>query len=222
MDELIKRTQEIYSEFEKEVQVLHLRETLWHPCTACPDCYCCRHETVPVMTHEWERIVSFVKKEMPARQKRRLESQVDKGKPKCPFLMNERCSVYPARAWTCRIYPYTISNYRIAHASQFIAPYCRAYQTIFNAREGKLEAFPYEVLEKEEQCHLVKIRINSQQEFWVIDITEYAQEFHRLLPQNEEGVLDGDDMHNWVGSIRFLRDTRRIDQSKFLELLGLD
>jgi Fe-S-cluster containining protein len=222
MDELLKRTQEIYTQFEAEVQLLHLKEPLWHSCQACPDGYCCRNEKVPVMKHEWERLIHFVKNEMPANHKRRLESQIDKGKSKCPFLMHDRCMVYPVRAWTCRIYPYTISTHRIAHAGNFIAPYCNAYRGIFSIREGPLESFPYVVLETADDSHLVKIRINDQHEFWVIDITEYALEFYRLLPKDAKGVLDGDDMHNWVGAVRYLRDSRRIDQSKFLELLGLD
>jgi Fe-S-cluster containining protein len=222
VDELLERTLDIYARFENDVQHLHEIETMWKPCTQCTDGYCCKVETVPVMKHEWERIVQFVKTGMPASEKRRLQTNIDKGKPKCPFLMRERCAVYPVRTWTCRIYPYTISTYRIAHKGEFIVPYCAAYAAIFGSKENRLEAYPPQIIEKLEGSNLVKIRIKDKLEFWVIDITAYAEEFAALLPKTEKGVMDGDDMHNWVGVVKYLRDNRQIDQSKFLELLGLD
>jgi Fe-S-cluster containining protein len=222
MDELVERTLDIYARFEIEVRRLHEMEPLWNACQDCQDGYCCKRETVPVMKHEWERIVEFVKSNFSEGQKRRLQTNIEKGKPKCPFLMRERCAVYPARTWTCRIYPYTVSHQRVAHNGEFIAPYCSAYAPLFGSREDCLDAFQYTVRERIENTNLIKIRINDQLEFWVIDITTYAVQFAALLPRNEKGVMDGDDMHNWAGVVKLLRDRRQIDQTKFLELLGLD
>ncbi len=221
MDGLVEKTLDIYARFEKEVGRLHQIEPLWQPCNDCTDGYCCRSETVPVMKHEWERIINFVKTEMPDNQKRRLQTNIEKGKPKCPFLMRERCAVYAVRTWTCRIYPYTISSHRAAHQGEFIVPYCAAYAATFGSRENRLEAYRPQIIQKMEGTNLVKIRIKDSLEFWVIEISAYSAEFAAMLPRNEKGLMDGDDMHNWAGIVKYLRDNRKIDQAKFLELLGL-
>ncbi|HSW58819.1 MAG TPA: YkgJ family cysteine cluster protein [Dehalococcoidales bacterium] len=222
METLDEITREIYARFEEDVRRLHAIEPLWQPCTNCSDGYCCKNETVPVMQHEWERIVKFVRSEMPENQKRRLQTNVDRGRPKCPFLMRERCSVYPVRAWTCRIYPYTISQHRANHPGKFIAPFCPAYAQVFGSKEHDLAAYQPEIVQKLTDCPLVEIRIKDNLKFWVIDISFYAAEIWAALPRNDKGVMDGDDMHNWMGVVKYLRDSRRIDHSRFLNLLGLD
>ena len=78
------------------------------------------------------------------------------------------------------------------------------------------------ILDRLPNSNLVKIQINPALSFWIIDITQYQDEYENKMPKNEVGTLLGDDMHHWVGLTKYLRDAREINQSKFLELLGLD
>lgn len=225
MNDATQQLSSLYDKFNADVQLLLEKEPLWRVCSTCPDGHCCRRETVPVMGLEWDNIIRYLKSSFTKANKRIFQTNVDKGGLPCPFLIHDRCSVYSVRPWSCRIYPYTISFHTSLITSQsgtFYAPYCPTLAFPTGGKIGQLISYQPDVLNRLPDSRLVNVQINQNQSFWLIDITSYQSEYETFMPKNEYGTLFGDDMHKWVGLIKYLRDTGKIDQSKFLESLGLD
>lgn len=225
MDDLSEWLSNLYDRFNSDVQALFEKEPIWKSCSNCPDGHCCQRETVPVMTPEWDNIIKYVKCNFTKLNKLRFEKNVDRGRLPCPFLLHNRCAVYSVRPWSCRIYPYTISFHKSPTTIQngdFFAPYCPSLAPKFGVKVKQLIRYTPVILDRLRNSNLVKIQINPNLSFWIIDITQYQDEYENKMPKNEVGTLLGDDMHRWVGLIKYLKDARKINQSKFLELLGLD
>lgn len=225
MDESYAWLSQLYEDFDKDVQSLMEIEPLWHTCSSCPDGFCCQRETVPVMTPEWNKIVQYVRATFGPIQKRRYEQNIERQRIQCPFLVRNRCGVYSVRPWSCRIYPYTISFYHSDITNQkgdFIAPHCPNLAQRFDTQVGKIIHYKSTILERAQNINLVKIKIETEKTFWILDITRYQEAYERQMPKNELGVLEGDHMHNWVGLAKYARDTKFIDYNKYMEILGLD
>ena len=225
MDESTEWLSKLYERFENDIQMLFQKEPLWKDCSNCSDGYCCQRETVPVMSPEWDNIIKYVKSNFTNIDKRRFETNVDKERLACPFLFHNRCAVYPIRPWSCRIYPYTISFHNSPTTTQsgdFFTPYCPTLAPIFGTKVRQIVRCEPAILGRLENSNLIQIQIDTTQPFMVIDITQYQNQYENNMPKNEFGTLLGDDMHKWVGLIKYLRDARKINQSKFLKLLGLD
>ena len=215
----------LYERFNNDVQLLLKKETLWKYCSNCPDGHCCQRITIPVMSPEWNEIITYIKSNFTKSDKRRFETNVEKGRYSCPFLFHNRCAVYSVRPWSCRIYPYTISFFKSLITFQngeFISLNCLSLAPKFGVKQNKTILYEPTILERLPNSNLINIRINPNLSFWIIDITQYQDEYENNMPKNEDGTLLGDSMHNWGRFPKLLRDSRKINQSKFLELLGLE
>lgn len=215
----------LYERFNNDVQLLFEKETLWESCLNCPDGQCCQRVTIPVMGPEWDNIIKYVKSNFNRINKRRFETNVERGRFSCPFFFRNSCAVYSVRPWSCRIYPYTISFFKSLITFQngdFFAPSCSSLAPKFGIKTKNSIRYEPTILERLPNSNLVNIQINPNLSFWIIDITKYQDEYENKMPKNEDGTLLGDSMHNWVGIPKLLRDSRKINQSKFLYLLGLE
>jgi Fe-S-cluster containining protein len=216
---------QFYERFDEEVRLLLNKEPFWRICSSCPDGDCCRRIRVPVMSPEWENIVAYVKKNFSERNKNRYFKNVISQKAKCPFLFGNRCSVYSVRPWSCRIYPYVVSFYStplVIQSGNFIAPSCPTLAKPFGVIEGTISLCRAIPLEKDETGRLFKCQLERPRPLWMIDASDYFQEYDNNMPRNEDGKLDGWDMDDWVRFPLYLNYAGEITQTKFLELLGLD
>lgn len=216
---------QLYKRFDKEVQLLLSKEPFWNICHSCPDGYCCRKSKIPVMSLEWDNITAYVKENFSKRNKDRYLENVMSQKIQCPFLFDNRCSVYPVRPWSCRIYPYIVSFYStplVIQSGSFIQPSCPTLAKSFGVTQGEISLIRAVVLEKDETGRLLKCQLQKPRPLWLIDASDYFQEYVESMPKNENGILDGWSMHEWVGFTVYMKNTGAITQAKLLEVLGLD
>jgi len=215
----------LYERLEKDVRLLSEEEPFWKVCHDCTDGYCCQKNAIPVMSMEWDMVTRYVKKTFSNRNKGRLMDNIESKRIWCPFLFSGKCSVYPVRPWSCRIYPYVISFHssKITFQTGYISlPLCRSLAKSFGIKVGEIAFLAPEILSRHTSGKLVKCSLEKPRPLWYVDATDYFAEYENNMPKNESGVLDGDDMHRWVELPKYLRDIGKISQQKFREVLGLD
>jgi len=223
--ELVEWLLNFYERFEKDVRLLLEEEPFWRICHDCPDGYCCQRNAIPVMTIEWDIVTNHIKKTFSNRNKGRLMDSIESKRIRCPFLFSGKCSIYPVRPWSCRIYPYVISFYSSETTFQtgyINLPPCPSLASSFGIEVGEMVFCAPEILLRHANGKLVKCSLEKPQPLWYINVTDYFAEYENNMPKNDAGVLDGSDMHAWLDFIKYLRDTGKISQQKFRELLGLN
>lgn len=71
-------------------------------CIDCVDAFCCKHTVdIDVMSHEWEIIKPLITEEHIIKMKSELMTKQLTGYFTCPFLINNRCSIYDYRPFAC-------------------------------------------------------------------------------------------------------------------------
>jgi Fe-S-cluster containining protein len=193
--------------FEKEIKLLLKVESFWKVCHECPDGYCCGRYTLPLMidnvnpfkTEEWWLILNYVKQNFSAQQRQTLLRNIniaDKRK-ECIFLFGCRCSVHPARPWACRLYPYTIS-FRSSPVFFLVGglalPSCPALAPAFGLKPGNSLIQNPDVLLRHSSGKLVKCKLKKRKPLWLIDASDYFQEYEASVSQCQETKT-----YDWAG-----------------------
>jgi Fe-S-cluster containining protein len=224
MDKINDWLIQFYRRFDKEVRLLLSKEPFWKICHQCPDGDCCKKSLIPVMTPEWDNIVEYVKKNFPKRNKERYLENVMSQNIQCPFLFDSRCSVYSVRPWSCRIYPYIVSFYStplVIQSGNFIMPSCPTLAQSFGVNQGEISFCKAVSLERDKTGQLFKCQLQQPRPLWLIDASDYFQEYDKNMPKNENGNLEGWNMHQWFEFALHMKDTGEFTETKFLEFLGL-
>ena len=216
---------QFYKRFNKDVKLLLSKEPFWEICHSCPDGYCCRRSAIPVMTPEWNNIIRYVRDNLTNRNKNRYFKNVMSQEIQCPFLFDNRCLVYPVRPWACRIYPYVVSFYStplVIQSGNFIPPSCPTLAKSFGVNQGEITLCKAIPLEKDETRRLLKCQLQQPKPLWLIDASDYFQEYDKNMPKNANGTLEGSNMHEWLECALKMKNTGQITQAKLLKVLGMD
>jgi Fe-S-cluster containining protein len=229
MNNTIDWLQDFYHRYEEDTRALFTIEPFWQTCGACPDSACCIAQTIPVMSPEWDDIVQYVRHKFTQRSKDRLLDNIERGGGRCPYLFGQRCAIYPARPFACRLYPYSISfrDYQddeIKYESgTFILPYCKALAGSFGTKIGGEDILVKpEIIERQTGSHLAKLKLAQPRHLWVIDRSEYNREYVENMPKAEAGKLDGSDFNVWYQLPMHAYKKGKITGIKLHEILGLD
>jgi len=213
-----------FKRFDSEIQFLYKEEPFWKSCYKCVDSHCCKKPTLPIMAAEWDLIRDFVQEQFLPKNKERLLQKIESPSLECIYLVGNHCSVYPVRPWICRLFPYTISFYSSPITTQvggIALPSCPTFVQIFGLKVDEL-FFQYpKVLTRHRGNNLVQCKLKKHRPLWLIDGTEYWREYEREMPKNENGVLDGMNMHEWVGIAKLGRDQGVIEINNYLAYFGL-
>lgn len=215
---------EFFQRFDDEVKLLLKEEPFWEVCHQCPDGYCCSKPTLPIMGEEWLLIQDYVKQNFSRQSKKRLLENIERARLQCIFLFGNRCSVYSVRPWACRIYPYTISFHTSPITFQVggvALPSCPTLASAFGLKQDQL-FFHYPNVLSRHSSRLVKCKLKKHKPLWLIDGSDYFRKYEAKMPKNEEGTLDGSNMHEWVEFAKLAKQKGYIDNSKFLSSFGLD
>jgi Fe-S-cluster containining protein len=229
MDETLNWLQDFYRRYEDHTRALFAIEPFWQTCGDCPDGGCCTSQTIPVMSPEWDNIVQHVRCNFSQRNKDRLLENIERGGHRCPYLFGQRCAIYPARPFACRLYPYSISfrDYQddeIKYESgTFLLPYCKALAEGFGNKIGgeDIQVKP-EIVGRKNESHLVKLKLAQPRDLWVIDRSDYNREYTEKMPKAEAGKLDGSDFNVWYQLPMYAYKKGKISEQKLREILGLD
>ena len=183
MNDALTWLHDFYRRYEEDTRALFATEPFWQTCGNCPDGDCCTSQTIPVMSPEWDNIVQYVRCNFSQRNKDRLLENIERSGQRCPYLFGRRCAIYPARPFTCRLYPYSISfrdyqDEKIKYESgTFFLPYCKALAEGFgNKIGGEIQVKP-EIIERKTEFHLVKLKLDQPCDLWVIDRSDYKREY---------------------------------------------
>lgn len=215
---------DFFKRFDSEVQFLYKEEPLWKACYKCLSGHCCSKPVLPIMGAEWDLIRDFVKEQFSPKDKKRLLRKIESLSLECIYLVENRCSVYPVRPWICRLFPYTISFYSsplTAQVGGIALPSCPTFAPVFGLKINEL-FFQYpKILTRHSSNRLVKCKLKKHRPLWLIDGTEYWREYEREMPKTANGVLDGMNMHEWVGIAKSGRDQGVIEVNNYLAYFGL-
>ena len=170
--------------FDEDVRRLMEKEPLWQKCRNCPDGYCCGHGIYPVTMsrvnpfrlEEWWMMLDYVKANFSENDKKQLIRNVLSKRPDCIFRFGNRCSVHPARAWACRVHPYTISyhpNPEYFPSGQIALPSCPALAPAFGIKRDEEVIQSPSVLARDEESRLVQVKLKKET-VWLVDATDYV------------------------------------------------
>lgn len=225
LTEIARWLSDFYERFDHEVRLLLEEEPFWKVCYQCSDGYCCSKPVLPIMSPEWSLIQNFIKENFSPQDKHRLLQNIESTRLQCIFLFDNRCSVYQVRPWICRIFPHTISFFSSAITFQvggIALPNCPNLARAFGLKVDET-FFQYPtVVARSSINKLVKCKLKKHKPLWLIDGTEYWREYEGKMPKNEDGTLDGWNMHQWVDFAKLARNKGYFDENKFLEYFGLD
>jgi len=181
--------------FSRDVELLYRVEPFWRTCNQCNSGYCCSHKTLfvlrsqgnPYDAEEWWLQLEYVRDYFTNAQKKQLIKNILSTRPACIFLFGTHCSVHPARAWACRIHPYTIiyrpATYHLFPANEIALPSCPSMATSFGIKQGSLVVQSPQPLERYAESNLVKIKLRKRKPIWVIDATLYMEEYQQHIPR---------------------------------------
>ncbi|MDD5604904.1 MAG: hypothetical protein PHX29_03205 [Dehalococcoidales bacterium] len=187
---------EFRERFDEDVRRLTAKEPLWQKCRNCPDGHCCGHDIYPVTVsrinpfrlEEWWLMLEYVKNYFSEKDKKQLVRNILSKRPDCIFRFGNRCSVHPARAWACRVHPYTISfhaNPDFFPIGQLALPSCPALASSFGIKKEEVVIQTPNVLAREPESRLVQVKLKKRRPVWLLDATDYVVEFERHAPGAE-------------------------------------
>ena len=183
-----------YARFGEETRLLHEIEPFWRPCQKCPDGFCCSRliysvqnggEGNPFIIEDWTRMLKYVQLAFTQANKTRLIRSILSNSNNCIFLVDGRCSIYPARPWSCRTHPYTVSFYPnpvLFPLSEIALPSCPALAGSFGIKKDQLWLQPLPAASRDPRRNLVKIKLKKNKPIWLIDASDYIQEYEKNAP----------------------------------------
>ncbi len=187
--------------FDKDVKGLMEREPLWQKCRNCVDGYCCGHEIYPVKKsrlnpfrlEEWWLMLEYVKNNFCDEDRKRLARNIFSKRPDCIFLFGNRCSVHPARAWACRVHPYTISfNPGSAYfpVGEISLPSCPSLASAFGIKTGEVLVQKPRVVTQDPINRLVQLKLRKRKPVWLMDASDYVREIEERAKESERTLAD--------------------------------
>ncbi len=174
--------------FDSDINYLTGKEPLWKTCAGCRDGHCCGHDIYPATVsqlnpyrlEEWWLMLEYVRDNFSVEEKKKLVRNVISDRPDCIFLFGNRCSIYPARAWSCRLHPFTISFHpssRYFPTGEIALPSCPALSPVFGLKKDELFVQRPEVISKDRRHNLVQLKLKKHKPLWLMDATEYVEEY---------------------------------------------
>ncbi|MDD5122936.1 MAG: YkgJ family cysteine cluster protein [Dehalococcoidales bacterium] len=196
--------------FDDDVKRLYAKEPLWSKCQNCPDGHCCGHGIYPVTMsrlnpfrlEEWWLQLEYVKDNFSEDEKKQLVRNVLSKRPHCIFLFDNRCSVHPARAWACRVHPYTISfhtNPDYFPVGQLAIPSCPAFAHTFSVKKNEIVVQSPAILAKEPGSRLIQVKLKKRKPVWLLDATDYVNEFENRAGGEERSAEDWEALLSLAG-----------------------
>ncbi|MBN1368610.1 MAG: YkgJ family cysteine cluster protein [Dehalococcoidaceae bacterium] len=196
--------------FDKDVSLLLKKEPLWEKCRNCPDGYCCGHDIYPVTMsylnpfrlEEWWLMLEYVKDNFTEGQKKQLVRNILSKRPDCIFLFGNRCSVHPARAWACRVHPYTISFHPSPDyfpVGKLALPSCPSLAPAFGVKRDEMLVQSPGVLSREEGGRLVQVKLKKRKPVWLLDASNYVKEFESRAPSEERTAAEWEALLDLAG-----------------------
>jgi Fe-S-cluster containining protein len=190
-----------YTRFEAETRLLHKTEPFWRACQRCPDGHCCYHLTYsvqsgvgnPFMIEDWQSMLMYVRDAFSRQEKNRLARNILSKSEQCIFLVDGRCSIYPARAWSCRTHPYTVSfhpNPELFPVAEIALPSCPALGANFGLKNGEILIQKAVITERAIDSNLVKLKLKKHKPLWLIDATAYLADYEKHTPPADRPVSD--------------------------------
>lgn len=187
--------------FDKDVQQLMEHEPLWHRCRNCIDGYCCGHDIYPVTQsrlnpfrlEEWWLMLEHVKNNFNDEDRKRLTRNILSKRPDCIFLFGNRCSVHPARAWSCRVHPYTISLHpspAYFPVGELALPSCPSLASAFGLKTNQLLVQKPKLGNRETDSRLVQAKLRKRKPVWLIDGSDYVREIEANAPRKDRPATD--------------------------------
>ena len=200
-----------YARFEAETRKLHIKEPFWRICQKCPDGYCCSRATYsvqkgvgnPFLVEDWHRMLTFVKERYSAKDRDRLARAILSDPEECVFMVNRRCSIYPARPWSCRTHPYTVSFYptpTLFPVGEIELPSCPSLAPYFGLKKDELWVQTAPVTSRDTNSNLVSLKLKKHKPLWVIDASTYIREYETNMPPADRPESD------WVGLFAFAKE----------------
>jgi len=191
--------------FDNDVRRLLDKEPLWSKCRNCPDGYCSGQDIYPVTMsrlnpfrlEEWWLQLEYVKDNFSEEDKKQLVRNILSKRPHCIFLFGNRCRVHPARAWACRVHPYTISFHDgqdYFPVGQLAIPSCPALAPAFGVMKDEIIVQHPNVLAQEPGTRLIQVKLKKRKPVWLLDATDYVKEFESRIPGEERPAEDWEDL----------------------------
>jgi Fe-S-cluster containining protein len=179
---------EFYRRFDVETKLLYDREPFWRICQKCPDGYCCSRSSYvavnragnPFLVEDWLLMLEFVQEHFSVADKKRLASNILSHRRDCIFLFGNRCSIHPARPWTSRIHPYTVSfypNQDLFIVGEMAVPSCPALAPLFGLKKDQEYVQSLQIIASDEKSHLVQVKLKKHKPLWLIDASAYVKEY---------------------------------------------
>lgn len=190
-----------YSRFEAEAKKLYDTEPFWRVCRKCPDGHCCTRisysaqnwEGDPFIIEDWVRMLTYVRDGFSPEQKSRLIRTTLSNAKNCIFVTEGRCSIHPARPWSCRTHPYTVSFHRdpgIFPIGELALPSCPALAPLLGIKKDQLLVQQARIIEKDPNNNLVKLKLKKHKPVWLIDATPYIREYQANVPPASRPVSE--------------------------------
>ena len=187
---------DFYTRFEADTKLLYETEPLWHVCRKCPDADCCSKPIYsvgaslgnPFLLEDWTLMLEYVRDRYTSVQKDKLVRNVLSHSGDCIFLAGGRCGVHPARPWSCRTHPYTVSfhpNANLFPIAKLALPSCPALAGYFGLqglKQGHLLVQSISEIERGPANHLVKVKLKKHKPVWLIDASSYIMELEVNMP----------------------------------------
>jgi Fe-S-cluster containining protein len=192
---------EFYNSFEAEARGLYKIEPFWRVCQSCPDGHCCSHMTYsvqsgvgnPFIVEDWERMLKYLRDVLSLDEKNKIIKKILSSSRECIFVSQGRCSIHPARPWSCRTHPYTVSfhpNSGIFPVGELALPSCPALASAFGLKIDQMLIQKAAIMEKRPGSNLVKIKLKKHKPVWMIDATTYIEDYVKHSPPADRSDSD--------------------------------
>jgi Fe-S-cluster containining protein len=182
-----------YRQFDTETKQLYQMEPFWRVCQKCPDGYCCSQvsyavqsgEGNPFIIEDWGRMLIYIRDVFSPEQKSKLIRAILANPKYCIFLSGGRCSIHPARPWSCRTHPYTVSFQSapgLFPNGELALPSCAALAPLLGIKKDQLLVQPANVVERDPNRNLIKLKLKKHKPVWLVDATVYIREYQAKMP----------------------------------------
>jgi Fe-S-cluster containining protein len=142
----------------------------------------------PFLLEDWALMLEYVRDRYSSAQKDKLIQNILSHSENCIFLADGRCGVHPARPWSCRTHPYTVSFHpdpALFPVAKLGLPSCPAFAAFFGLQglaKGHLLVQSISVIERGPGNHLVKVKLKKHKPVWLIDASSYIKALEDNMP----------------------------------------
>ena len=185
--------EDFYARFEAETRLLYKTEPFWRLCQKCPDGHCCSRiiysvkdwEGNPFIVEDWRRMLTYVRDFFSLGEKAGLIKTIFSNPEDCIFLAGGRCSIHPARPWSCRVHPYTVSfhpNRSLFPVGELELPSCPGLAPFFGLKNDQTFVQRALVTARDTNSNLVMLKLKKHKPVWLIDASAYFREYENNMP----------------------------------------